>query len=36
MLDNPVEYSIVPSKRPWVLTAQAPKIEGGWLHGEGA
>ena len=28
-------YRIVPSKRPWVLAAQAPKIEGGQLHGEG-
>ena len=25
-----------PGKRPWALTAQTPKIEGGWLHREGA
>ena len=25
-------YCIVPSKRPWVLAAQAPKIEHGRLH----
>ena len=23
-------------KHPWALAAQAPKIEGGWLHGGGA
>ena len=28
-------YRIVPSKHPWVLAAQAPKIEGGRLHGGG-
>ena len=27
-------YRIVLSKRPWALAAQAPKIEGGRLHGE--
>ena len=27
-------YHIVPGKCPRVLAAQAPKIEGGWLHGE--
>ena len=36
VLDNPVEYCIVLSKHPWALAAQAPKIEGGWLHREGA
>ena len=29
-------YRIVPSKRPWAFTAQAPKFEGGPLHGEHA
>ena len=29
-------YCIVPSKRPWALAAEVPKIEGGRLHGEGA
>ena len=29
-------YCIVPSKCPWALAAQVPKIEGGRLHGEGA
>ena len=29
-------YRIVSSKRPWALAAQALKIEGGRLHGEGA
>ena len=27
------EYCIVMGKRPWALAAQAPKIEGGRLHG---
>ena len=29
-------YHIISGKPPWVLTAQPPKIEGGWLHGGGA
>ena len=28
----PLGYRIVPDKHPWVLAAQATKIEGGWLH----
>ena len=29
-------YHIVPGKCPWAITAQAPKIEGGRLHGDGS
>ena len=27
---------IVSGRHPWALTAQAPEVKGGWLHGEGA
>ena len=34
-IDEPSQnYHIAPGKYLWVLTAQAPKIEGGWLHRE--
>ena len=30
------DYRIVPAKRPWALAAQAPKFQGGRLHGKRA
>ena len=31
---NFLYYRIVPGKHSWAVAAQAPKIEGGWLHGK--